>query len=135
MDRDISSDHAFQLIPDQLVLEGVQTPFIVGEVPPARVVLRNPLRIEAAKKGRPSVVFIRSTKGPGKTKKLGDNTGGSTGSGVIISADGYIATKKCQRLCQYDLKVGENPRAYRSDHRLDAKRVGSRYNATRDHAT
>lgn len=48
--------------------------------------------IEAAEKGRPSVVFIRSTKVSGKTKKLGDNRGGSTGSGVIISADGYIAT-------------------------------------------
>ena len=48
--------------------------------------------IAAAEKGRPSVVFIRSIKSSGKTKKLGDNSGGSTGSGVIISADGYIAT-------------------------------------------
>ncbi len=47
--------------------------------------------IEAAKMGRPSVVFIRAIQGSGKTKILGDQ-GGSTGSGVVISADGYIVT-------------------------------------------
>ena len=41
--------------------------------------------------GRPSVVFIRAIQGSGKTKILGDQ-GGSTGSGVVISADGYIVT-------------------------------------------
>jgi Do/DeqQ family serine protease len=48
--------------------------------------------ISAADKGRPAVVFIRAIQKSGKTKVMGENLGGSTGSGVIISKDGYIVT-------------------------------------------
>lgn len=48
--------------------------------------------IAAADKGRPAVVFIRAIQKSGKTKVMGENLGGSTGSGVIISRDGYIVT-------------------------------------------
>ncbi|WP_235296119.1 Do family serine endopeptidase [Portibacter marinus] len=48
--------------------------------------------ISAADKGRPAVVFIRAVQKSGKARSMADNLGGSTGSGVIISADGYIAT-------------------------------------------
>lgn len=45
--------------------------------------------ITAAEIGRPAVVFIRATQSSGKSLV---ESGGSTGSGVIISNDGYIAT-------------------------------------------
>lgn len=48
--------------------------------------------IAAAKKGRPAVVSVRAFQKSTKTKMLGENHGGSTGSGVVISADGYIVT-------------------------------------------
>jgi len=48
--------------------------------------------ISAAEKGRPAVVFIRAVQKSGKTKMIGEKLGGSTGSGVIISDDGYIVT-------------------------------------------
>lgn len=48
--------------------------------------------ISAAQKGRPAVVFIRAVQNTSKTKMIGENLGGSTGSGVIISDDGYIVT-------------------------------------------
>ncbi len=48
--------------------------------------------ISAAEKGRPAVVFIRAIQSSSKMKTLSDSSGGSTGSGVIITEDGYIAT-------------------------------------------
>ncbi len=48
--------------------------------------------IDAAKKTRASVVYIRSlTQGTGSTV-FNENMNASTGSGVIVSPDGYIAT-------------------------------------------
>ncbi len=48
--------------------------------------------IQAADKGRPAVVFIRALQKSNKAKIMSDKPGGSSGSGVIISSDGYIVT-------------------------------------------
>lgn len=48
--------------------------------------------ITAAEIGTPSVVYIRSLQKASKNIILGDQINGATGSGVIISEDGYIVT-------------------------------------------
>lgn len=48
--------------------------------------------IAAANSGTPAVVYIRSIQKASKNIILGEQLNGATGSGVIISEDGYIAT-------------------------------------------
>lgn len=78
-----------------IVKEVIHTPFVkkMKEVPIQRSYKSAPTNfIDAAQIGTPAVVFIRSLQKAQKNKILGDQMYGATGSGVIISSDGYIAT-------------------------------------------
>ena len=76
--------------------------------------------ITAAEKGRPAVVFIRAIQKSGKTKMIGEKNAGSTGSGVIISEDGYIVTNNhvVEKASTIEVMLNDN-REYK------AKLVGS----------